>query len=253
MCRAITAHINEIKYRVFYSFLSFCITFSVIFIFSDVFFQYAVYPLVGLGTERLIFTQITEAFTASLWLSFGISFVLNLPFWVYQVLCFFAPGWTPQERQYALIWSSIWLICFSLGLVGAYWFFPIVWKFFLGYGISQNSGFGLKLEAELRVLPYLTSLIWLTLFISILFQIPFWASVACHFNMIESKTLVDNRRIIWFLSILVGALISPPDIFSQFFIAFCFAVIYELIIFISFSFEVYRMDDTTVTNSTVRS
>jgi Sec-independent protein secretion pathway component TatC len=48
-------------------------------------------------------------------------------------------------------------------------------------------------------------------------------------------------------------LISPPDIFSQFFIAFCFAVIYELIIFISFSFEVYRMDDTTVTNSTVRS
>ena len=241
MSRAITTHINEIKYRVFYSIMSFCITFSIVFIFSDVFFQYAVYPLVNLGTKRLIFTQITEAFTASLWLSFGISFILNVPFWLYQILCFFAPGWTYKERHYALIWSGIWIVCFVVGLLGAYWFFPIVWKFFLGYGISQN---GINLEAELRVLPYLRSLIWLTLFISILSQIPFWASVACHFNIIESKTLVDNRRIIWFVSILIGALISPPDIFSQFFIALCLAIIYELIILISFVFDVYREDSS---------
>ena len=240
MCRVITAHINEIKYRVLYSFLSFCVTFSVIFIFSDVYFQYAVHPLASFGTERLIFTQLTEAFVASLWLSFGISFILNLPFWFYQILCFFAPGWTISERYYILIWSFIWIICFTFGLIGAYWFFPIVWKFFLSYGISYN---GIKLEAELRVIPYLTSLICITLFISILFQIPFWASLACYFNIVESKFLVENRRIVWFFSVLVGALISPPDIFSQFVIAFCFTLVYELIIFISFIFEVHRLSN----------
>merc|ERR1711871_465096 len=112
MSRAITTHINEIKYRLFYSFMSFCLTFSVVFIFSDVFFQYAVYPLVDLGTKRLIFTQITEAFTASLWLSFGISFILNVPFWLSN-LVFLRTRLDIRRKILCtnLVWSLACLLC----------------------------------------------------------------------------------------------------------------------------------------------
>lgn len=69
-------------------------------------------------------------------------------------------------------------------------------------------------------------------FITIMFQLPSFIIILKFKNIINSQVLIKYRKYLIILSLFLGAILSPPDIFSQILFAIPIFFLYEFSIFI---------------------
>nr|YP_009647117.1 SecY-independent transporter protein [Chloroparvula japonica]QBX98767.1 SecY-independent transporter protein [Chloroparvula japonica] len=219
---AYTYHLDEIRYRCVYFFGSWLMTFGVCYVYAHAFIKFLVAPLSSYKVNHLIYTHVLEAFQAHLYISVCASLVFVSAYAIYQFICFHAPGWSrTQATQYWRGWF-VWL-CWSLvSLWVGYALVPYVLGFFLTYGTNQP---GLVIELEPRVYPYISMSIWIVLSVYLSLQIPYAGFYVGAY--IPPRRLAFYRPVVWVCCLLVGALISPPDIWSQSVLASGFACLYE--------------------------
>ena len=173
----------------------------------------------GVITEFLC-TQMTEAFQTYLKVSFVVSLYVNAPFFIYQMWCFFIPSYTDQQRHVATQWLILSAAFFFGGFVFAYWLaVPTIWAFFIKQCSSSISM--LHFELQPRIYDYMLLLFRIMFFFGLCSQLPLF--VAWLIKQKAQKTgqrfqehsLLFHRKKIFFGSICVAALLSPPDLWSQ--------------------------------------
>ena len=105
---------------------------------------------------------------------------------------------------------------------------PNAWNFFLNFE-NKNIFFPLHFEAKLN--NYLFFIINVLIGVVFCFQIPAIFFIFINFKIFKNLEFIKRRKYIYILNIILGTLISSPDIFSQFFLIFCLILIYEILIF----------------------
>ena len=75
----------------------------------------------------------------------------------------------------------------------------------------------------------------------ICFQIPSLLVILTFFNIIQEGTLIKHKRIFYIICLILGTLLSSPDIISQILIISCLIMLYELGIFIIYFLKALKI------------
>jgi sec-independent protein translocase protein TatC len=230
---ALTSHIAELRRRVMWSFAAMMSGMIICWIFKEQIYGFMVAPLadamaVDGGTNRLIYTGLTEAFFTYLRVSFFAGCFLTFPIILMQIWMFVAPGLYKNERNVFFPYLVATPILFFIGGAMVYYFvIPMAWPFFLSFQ-SSGAETALPIQLEARVGEYLDLVMTLIFAFGLCFQLPVLLCLLAQAGIVGAAALRSMRRYAIVIIFVVAAVITPPDVFSQFALAMPIWALYEL-------------------------
>jgi len=176
---------------------------------------------------QLIATEVTAPFFVPVKVTMMAAFVIALPYLLYQIWAFVAPGLYAHERKLVaplIITSTLLFIC---GMAFAYYLvFPIVFHFMVSVapqGVAVMTDIG----------KYLDFVLTLFLAFGVTFEVPVAVVILVRMGLVSVKKLKDIRPYVIVGAFVVGAVFTPPDVVSQVMLAVPLWLLYEVGIFVS--------------------
>ena len=197
--------------------------------FSSDIYTFAASPLLEIlpSGSSMIATQVTSPLMAPLKLVFFSALLITMPYLFYEMWMFMSPGLYKKERAFVapLMLSTIFL--FLSGVAFAYFIVsPIIFKFFIG--VAPES-----ISVMTDINQYMNFVIKLIFAFGIAFEIPVATFLLIKSEIVKKETLVKARPYLVIVFFVFGMLLTPPDIFSQLFLAIPMWVLFELGLLVS--------------------
>lgn len=227
----LVAHLVELRRRLMISMLFFAAaTCACYFVAADI-YAFLVKPLAHVlegENRRLIYTGLGEAFITYLKLACFAGGFLSFPVIASQLWLFIAPGLYKNEKHVFLPFLIATPVLFLTGAAFVYYLvIPVAWKFFAGFeSLAPTSGLPIQLEA--RVSEYLSLIMTLIFAFGFCFQMPVLLTLLGRVGIISSTWLAEKRRYMIVAIFIVAAVLTPPDILSQFMLAVPMMALYEI-------------------------
>jgi sec-independent protein translocase protein TatC len=224
------SHLVELRDRMIRSLVVVLILFGVCFYFSgDImkFLSQPLYQALPAGT-RPIFTDQAGAFFTLTKVSFLTALLAALPWVLYQAWAFVAPGLYDHEKRFALplIVSSVFFML--VGISFAYYFvLPAAYKFFISF--SEQTG----AETLQDLQKYWDFTLAIFFGFGLTFEVPVVEMLLVKLGMVTTQQLREARRYVVVAAFVVAAVLTPPDVLSQFMLAIPLIILYELGIWLS--------------------
>ncbi len=220
-------HLEELRWRLFKAILSVVIMAIVAFYFSDWIFRFLLVPL---GDTKLYVTEVTGSFYAYLKISLFAGIFGAFPIVFYQLWMFVAPGLYKHEKKVVI---PLVLISSVLFLVGAGFCYvvvlPLALKFLIGFS-------GDLLNPIITVGSYISFAGLMMVTFGLSFELPIIAFFLGKIGLISSQFLARGRRYAIVIILIIAAIITPPDVFTQVVLAIPIYFLYEIsIILVKFT------------------
>ncbi|GAB4240380.1 MAG: twin-arginine translocase subunit TatC [Ekhidna sp.] len=165
-------------------------------------------------------THITVSFVAGL--------ILGFPYLFWEIWRFIKPGLRPMERRASRGATFSVSLLFALGVLFGYFIIaPISVRFFATYQISEV----LNNEWDLR--SYISTMLMIVFGSGLLFQLPVITYFLTKAGLVSSSLMKKYQRHAIIVILILGAMITPPDPFSQVLIALPLMLLYQMSIFIA--------------------
>ena len=224
-------HLLEFRQRFIKSLIFFLFFFIIGYIFSEQIYNFLLKPLEinSEDSRRIIYTSPIEAFLSYLKLSFIFALFCSLPLILWQIYLFLTPALYKKERGIMIMIFLISPILFFVGSTLCYYgLLPIALKFFLSF---ENINSVIPIILEAKISEYLKLILNMIFIFGLIFQIPLLFLLLIKFKKIDKISLKKFRKYYIILSFTIGAIFTPPDIFSQIFIAVIMILFYEIMVF----------------------
>ncbi|EJL6307186.1 twin-arginine translocase subunit TatC [Vibrio cholerae] len=221
------SHLLELRNRLLKAVTAVVVIFIGLIYFSNEIYEFVSKPLV----ERLpagatmIATDVASPFFTPLKLTLIAAVFLAVPFILYQVWAFVAPGLYKHERRliFPLLVSSS--LLFYCGVAFAYFVvFPLVFGFFTAISLGG-------VEFATDIASYLDFVLALFLAFGIAFEVPVAIILLCWTGATTPKSLSEKRPYIIVGAFVVGMLLTPPDMISQTLLAIPMCLLFEVGLF----------------------
>ncbi|CAN5175865.1 hypothetical protein BH18ACI2_BH18ACI2_20750 [soil metagenome] len=179
---------------------------------------------------RLVVNTALEPFSLYFKVSLYAAVCLAVPFLLWQVWAFIAPGLYPHERGYAIPFILLSTIAFIIGAAFAYYvIFPPAATYLLGLG----QDFQLLLKAS----DYFYFIIFIMLGMGLVFQMPAITYVLSRLGLVSASFLIRAWRTALIVILIAAAVLSPTsDVMNMMLFAAPMAVLYLVSIFIAWIF-----------------
>ena len=228
----LTDHLIELRRRLLWSFVAMGIGTLICYVFAAQIYGFLVQPLAqAMGedsSQRLIYTSLTEPFFTYLKVAFFAGMFLTAPILLTQIWLFIAPGLYRQERGAVWPFLTATPILFFLGGATVYYaVMPVAWHFFLSFE-SDGAETTLPIQLEAKVSEYLDLVMTLIFAFGLCFQLPVLLTLLGRAGLITRRFLVEKRKYMIVLTLIIAAFLTPPDIISQVMLAIPMVVLYEL-------------------------
>lgn len=216
-------HLEELRWRLLKSIVAIIAMSMVAFYFSDHIFKFVIIPL---GDIKLHFTEVTGSFYAYLKLSLIVGVVGALPIIFYQIWSFIGPGLYKHEKAMVLPLVGVSTLLFLLGAAFCYYvMLPISLAFLIGFS-------GEILSPIITVGSYISFAGLLALAFGFGFQLPVIGYFLAKIGILRPEFLVKTRRYALVTMLIVGAILTPPDVFTQVLLAAPLYILYEISIIV---------------------
>lgn len=224
------SHLVELRDRLIKSGVVVLVLFGVCFYFSAEIMKFLALPLqealppggkaVFIAGEGAFFTLTKIAFLSAI--------LLSLPWILYQAWAFVAPGLYEHERRFALplIVSSVFFLV--VGISFAYLFvLPAAYKFFFHF--AERTGADVMQDLQ-RYWDFTLSIFF---GFGLTFEVPVVEMLLVKLGMVTQTQLRQARRYVVVGAFVVAAVLTPPDVLSQFMLAIPLILLYELGIYLA--------------------
>lgn len=219
------SHLVELRDRLIRSLIVVLLLFGVCFYFSGEIMKFLSQPLYQAlppGT-RPIFTDQAGAFFTLTKVAFLTAVLMSLPWILYQAWAFVAPGLYEHEKRFALplIVSSVFFLV--VGIAFAYLFvLPAAYKFFIAFSAQTGA------ETLQDLQKYWDFTLAIFFGFGVTFEVPVVEMLLVKLGMVTPQQLRDARRYVVVGAFVVAAVLTPPDVLSQFMLAIPLCLLYEL-------------------------
>jgi sec-independent protein translocase protein TatC len=223
-------HFAELKKRVLYTLVFFVIAFGLSYLFKDKIGAMLITPLLKKFTStKIIYTAVTEAFVAYLELSMFAALLLTMPFVSYQAYAFVSPGLYKNEILICRILFSLAPLLFLTATIFVYFLvIPAAWEFFLSFNHIGD----VPITFEPKISQYLSFIIKLMTAFGLAFELPVILIVLFLLKIVTLQSMIKWRRLAVVANFIMAAILTPPDVLSQFMLAIPMCILYEFAILI---------------------
>jgi len=223
------SHLIELRNRLLKSVLVVFVLFLVLFPFANDLYVLLAGPLMAKLPEgtTMIATQVIAPFFVPLKLAGFTALFIAIPYLLYQLWAFIAPGLYEHERQLVLPLVVSSTLLFYLGAAFAYFVvFPVVFGF-----LVATTPDGVAMMTDIS--EYLGFVITLFFAFGLAFEVPVATVLLVMAGIVTPEQLAEKRRYAILIAFIIGAILTPPDVLSQFMMAIPVWMLYELGILIS--------------------
>lgn len=221
------SHLLELRTRVLRAIIAVFAVFVALFPFSDRLYGLLARPLVAVLPQgsSMIATDLPSTFLTPLKLTLAVALAVAIPYLLYQLWAFVAPGLYGHEKRmvFPLLVSSTAL--FYAGMAFAYFvIFPIVFRFF-----AKTAPPGVQVMTDIR--SYLSFVFTLFFAFGIAFEVPVAVVLLAIMGIVEPKTLSEKRRYVVLAIFVAAAILAPPDATSMIMLAVPMWLLFEVGLF----------------------
>jgi sec-independent protein translocase protein TatC len=218
------SHLVELRQRLVRAALAIVIVFLALTPFMKQIFDLLSHPLMvalPAGT-KLLATGVITPFMVPLKLTLFTAFIIALPYVLYQVWAFVAPGLYKHEKRLALPIIATSVLMFGLGMAYCYFVvFGFVFKFIAGFAPSS-------VAVAPDIEAYFGFVLSMFLAFGLTFEVPIIVVLLARFGIASIEKLKQARPYVIVGAFIVAAIFTPPDVLSQLLLAIPLCLLYEL-------------------------
>lgn len=218
------SHLVELRDRLLRAVLVILVLFLGLFTFANELYSLLAEPLlIHLPAgSNMIATDVASPFLTPFKLAMMTAIFIGMPFILYQLWAFIAPGLYKHEKSLAfpLLFSSI--ILFYVGMAFAYFVvFPLMFAFFTGIALE-----GVTMMTDIS--KYLDFVLKMFFAFGLAFEVPIATILVISTGMTTADKLAEKRPYIIVVAFVFGMLLTPPDVVSQMLLAVPMWILFEL-------------------------
>lgn len=207
----LVAHLAELRTRLLHSLLAVLLVFLGLFFFSAEIYSFVSEPLRRFLPEgaSMIATDVASPFFTPFKLTLVAAICAVMPYLLYQLWSFIAPGLYQNEKRLALPLLASSIVLFYAGIAFAYYaVFPLVFGFFssvIPAGVAYTPDIARFLDTALK----------LFFAFGLAFEIPIATVLLIAAGITTPQALAGKRPYIIVGCFVIGMLLTPPDVISQ--------------------------------------
>lgn len=217
------SHLLELRDRVLRAFLAVVIIFLPIAFYANEIFTLVAQPLIAQlpAGSSLIATSVISPFMTPFKLAFFVALFIAMPYVLYQVWAFVAPGLYRREKRFALPLLASSIILFYCGVVFAYFVvFPVMFEFF-----ANTTPAGVRMMTDIT--SYMDFVMTMFLCFGLAFEVPVVVVLLVLTGLAKVEKLAAARGYVLIAIFVVAAFLTPPDAISQTIMAVPMYLLYE--------------------------
>lgn len=219
-------HLIELRRRLLYCFVALAIAFAACLYFAKPIFAFLVQPLLAAGQGKIIYTDVFEAFFVEIKVAFFAATMVAFPILASQLWQFVAPGLYAREKRAFLPFLLLTPVLFTAGAAMAYYVaMPVALTFLLSF---QGDVGGVQQEALPAVGNYLNFVTKFLFGFGVAFLLPVLLLLLEKAGILTLAQLRSGRRYAIVFAFVAAAVLTPPDVVSQFLLAVPLVLLYEL-------------------------
>ena len=223
------SHLLELRDRLLRAVGAVLLLFLVAAQFANTLYEYLAAPLMSALPEgnTMISTEPHGPFFVPFKFAFAFATAVAMPYLLYQLWAFVAPGLYDSEKRLAvpLLISSSGL--FYLGILFAYFIvFPVIFAFF-----TSTAPEGVAVMTDINA--YLSFVLKLFFAFGLAFEVPVATVLMVRMGVTTTASLAAKRPYIIVGAFVVGMLLTPPDLFSQTMLAIPVWILFEAGLYVS--------------------
>jgi sec-independent protein translocase protein TatC len=219
------SHLVELRQRLVRAVIAVMVLFVALFIYPGSGFIYDLLaaPLMNALPEgaKMIATGVVTPFMVPVKVTALVAFLLALPVVLYQAWAFVAPGLYEHEKKLGLPLVVGSTVLFLLGVAFCYFFvFGKVFAFINDFAPKS-------ITPAPDIEAYFSFVITMFLAFGITFEIPIVVILLVRMGLVTLQQLRDARPYVIVGAFVVAAVVTPPDVLSQFMLAVPMCILYE--------------------------
>lgn len=253
-------HLEELRWHLIRSFLSIFVLACVAFAFKDIIFDKIIFApknpefwtnrlfakfgdfigsedvKINQGELQLISIKMAGQFITHIWTAIVAGFIMASPVVFFEFWLFIKPALYEKEKRYASGAVFFTTVLFILGvLFGYYLIVPLSIHFLGSYSLSSD------VVNQININSFINTVVSISLASGFVFLLPIFVFFLSRIGLLTPAFMRRYRRHSYVLMLLLAAIITPPDVFSQIMVAIPLVFLYEIGIFISARIEKMRL------------
>jgi len=218
------SHLVELRDRLLRSILAVLVVFFGLFYWASDIYALMARPLLASLPQggQMIATDVVGVFLVPVKVTLLVSFVAALPYVLYQVWAFVAPGLYEHEKKLILPLVVTSSLLFIVGMAFAYFVvFPVVFKFMAAIA-PQGVAWMTDIE------KYFSFVLSMFVAFGVTFETPVAVVLLARMGIVSVAKLREARPYVIVGAFVVAAIFTPPDVISQLLLAVPLCILYEL-------------------------
>jgi len=176
----------------------------------------------------IINIKMSGQFLTHMYISIIAGIIITIPYIIWEIWSFIKPALYKNERKYtnyAVISSSL---LFIIGILFSYFLIvPLTVNFLGTYHVSEF------VQNQVSLKSYVNTVVSVTFAVGIVFELPIFMYFFTKVGLVTPSFLKKNRKYMLVICLILSAIITPPDVFSQILVCIPLAALYEISILIS--------------------
>lgn len=218
------SHLIELRDRLLRAAIAWIVLFVCLFPFANDLYTLLAQPMLEKLPKggQMIATEVVTPFFVPVKVAMMTAFLGALPYILYQVWAFIAPGLYAHEKKVITPLVAASVVLFLLGMSFAYFFvFPVVFGFIVGIAPA-----GVAVMTDIN--KYLDFVLTMFIAFGLTFEVPIVVVALALMGMVEVQKFKEGRPYVIVGAFVIGAIFTPPDVISQIMLAVPLWLLYEL-------------------------